>query len=524
MLISALLFLLAAEATAQPRCDQSVARAAIGSADEDFLRVSELTGKAPVYPEIFRRGSDPDEVVFCTGGRAPHPSELPQRPEPEALSFRILPLEWRSYLNSGYPDDRNDGALWQGRGISTELLGGARARWKFFSAGFAPLVAWQENRNFFHPDMTMPGYSRFANPFNYGLIDLPLRFGPSSYWKFDWGQSFARIDLYNVAAGISTENMWWGPGVRNSILMTNSAPGFPHLFLGTSHPQDIYIGWLQTQIVWGRLHQSKWFMDDPSRSRRLYTALTLGYEPRFLPGFFLGLARVFIDRIPPGGLPAGDYFSRLFQSVGPSHNGVENQLASVFARWVFVESGLEIYGEWGKDDYWNDFRDLITQPEHAQAYVLGLHKVFAISTRHLRISAELTHTLEKPTNNPTRPVPIFYSHYDELQGYTNDGQMIGAGVGPQVDSQYFAADLFQEQQRIGIFIERVGRNDRYFYDQVSGFSREDAEIAGGARGLFSFRQFDFDWSIGYGHRYNLNFGPDAGSVKIMLAATFVPGR
>ena len=38
----------------------------------------------------------------------------------------------------------------------------------------------------------------------------------------------------------------------------------------------IWIGWLQAQIVWGRLSQSDWFMDDPSRSRRLFTARTPG--------------------------------------------------------------------------------------------------------------------------------------------------------------------------------------------------------------------------------------------------------
>jgi hypothetical protein len=84
----------------------------------------------------------------CIGGRAPHPSEV-QRSGDEDFQWDVLPLRWQTYLNSGYPDDRNDGALWEGRGVSTGLSGGVRVRWKFFSAGFAPLVAWQQNRDFF---------------------------------------------------------------------------------------------------------------------------------------------------------------------------------------------------------------------------------------------------------------------------------------------------------------------------------------------------------------------------------------
>jgi hypothetical protein len=386
------------------------------------------------------------------------------------------------------------------------------------------VVAWQQNVDFYHPAMTQPGYSPYANPFNYGLIDLPLRFGPTDFWTLDPGQSYARVDLYNVALGFSTENLWWGPGTRNSLLMTNSGPGFPHVFLGTSKPQDIWIGWLEAQLIWGRLSQSKWFMDDPGRSRRLFTALTLGYEPRWIPGLFVGFARVFVDRIPPQGLPFSDYFGRLFQSFGFHHNGADNQLDSIFARWVFPESGLEIYGEWGRDDYSADLQDFFTQPEHAHAYMAGLQKVFGAGPRRIRLTAELAHTLEKPTNNPTRDVPIFYAHWDELQGYTNRGQMLGAGVGPQADSEFLALDLFHTRGRTGLWAERVLRNDRYFYDNVHVSRKEDAEIALGLRGLASWQQLDFDWSFGLAHRYNMNFGRSVNNVKGMLGVTWWPGR
>lgn len=502
----------------QPVCSNRIELGGIGSASADFARMQELAGRAPVRPQLFRRWSSDTDAALCTGGRAPHPSEVaePARPDFEA---RLLPLEWRNYLNGAYPDDRNDGAVWEGRGISTALTGGARLRWKFFSAAVAPLVAWQQNQDFPHPAMTLPGYSPYADPYNSGGIDLPLRFGPSAYWTFDPGQSYARVDLYNVAAGISTENLWWGPGIRNALLMTNSGPGFPHLFLGTSKPQDIWIGWLEAQLVWGRLSQSDWFMDDPARSRRLFTALTIGYEPRWIRGLFLGVARVFVDRIPPEGLPLSDYTTRIFFGPGTNQNGGENQLASIFFRWVFPESGLEIYGEYGRDDYWANLKDLVTQPEHAAAYVAGLQKVFPVGGRAIRLVAELAHTLEKPTNNPPRGVPIFYTHGDELQGYTQRGQMLGAGIGPQADSQFVALDVFQGAERAGIWLERILRNDRYFYDVIHLVAKEDTEIVAGLRGVFFWSRLEVDASLGLGHRYNANFGRDTTGVKAMLGVT-----
>jgi Capsule assembly protein Wzi len=520
MLTSLVLLLAADAALVVPQVCQEVAAGPIGSPREDLLRMAELTGAAPVQPELFRRWSSHTEGFICSG-IAPHPSELQETRKP---LLEILPLDFRSYYNSGYADDRNDGALWQGRGLATELTGGARFRWKFLSAAFAPIVAWQENRSFFTPPMTSPGYSPYANPFNNGQIDLPLRFGPSSFWTLDPGQSYVRADIFNVGLGFSTENMWWGPGTRNSLLMTNSGPGFPHFFLGTSKPADIWIGWLEAQIVWGRLAQSDWFNVDSSRSRRLFTAVMFNYEPRWIPGLFIGVTRVFVDRIPAGGLPASDYFGRLFEGVDFTNNTNDNQLASVYARWVFPSAQFEVYGEFARDDYNHDFEDYVEDPGDSSAYMFGLQKMLAFGGHWVRFVAEETNTLQKPVPDPLRPVPIFYTHFDELQGYTNGGQSLGAGIGPQSDSEFAAIDVFYGRGRVGIWAERVLRNDRYFNDVIRIREKEDAELGAGLRGMHSFREFDVDWSVEHAYRYNMNFGPNVPTFKWQLGITWWPGR
>ncbi len=68
---------------------------------------------------------------------------------------------------------------------------------------------------------------------------MPYRFGPDAYSDFDWGLSSARIHYKSIEAGISTEPLWWGPGVQYALMMSNNAGGFQHLFLGTRSPLQL---------------------------------------------------------------------------------------------------------------------------------------------------------------------------------------------------------------------------------------------------------------------------------------------
>src|SRR5206468_11756356 len=123
----------------------------------------------------------------------------------------------------------------------------------------------------------------------YSGLDLPQRFGPSSYSTFDLGQSYARIDIGRIALGISKENVWWGPGISNAILFTNTAPGFPHIFLNTRKGINIGIGTLTGEAVWGRLSESQYFDTIQANNHRLIVGGLLALEPGWVHGLFLGV-------------------------------------------------------------------------------------------------------------------------------------------------------------------------------------------------------------------------------------------
>jgi hypothetical protein len=338
-----------------------------------------------------------------------------------------------------------------------------------------------------------------------------------------------------VGLGLSTENLWWGPGVRNALLMTNSAAGMPHLFLGTSRPVDVWVGNLEAEVMWGRLTESRVFDQDPMNDRRLFEALTVSFSPGIAPGLTLGYVRVFV--FPNESVSFHHYFDPLVQPLfkaflksGSDDGGrPDNQLTSIFFRWAFPAAGLEIYAEFGRDDHAFNLIDLLEEPGHSSAYLLGLQKLFPAGPRWVRFQAELAHTFEMPTLNPSRGTPVFYTHAPEVQGYTQRGQMLGAGIGPQADTQFLAVDWLRQHHRVGFFVERLVRHERYYYDVVSTrpdgtLRRHDLQMTLGLRGAWSHGPFDLEWELAGAHRYALDFEHSAPGAQGLLKVSFTPGR
>ena len=70
------------------------------------------------------------------------------------------------------------------------------------------------------------------------------------------GQSSIKLNFNKLSFGISNENIWWGPSIRNSIMMSNHARGFRHFTFNTIRPIKTKIGNFEWQFVTGRLEKS----------------------------------------------------------------------------------------------------------------------------------------------------------------------------------------------------------------------------------------------------------------------------
>jgi len=527
--LAALALLLAAP-PAPPGCSVfDLSLAEVGSLEEELARSAGLTGAAPEALGLVRRPSGARPLLLCAGEA---PRQAPDREPAAEPVLELVPPRSLTSFRGGWAGDRNDGALWAGRGLSASLSTGLRARWRWLTAQLSPLVAWQQNRPFDVPRSSFPGLSPWANPFDRGQIDLPLRMGPDPFVTFDLGDTFLRADLGPFALGFSNENLWWGPGIRNALLMSNSAAGIPHLFAGTSRPVDVWLGWLEAEAMWGQLRPSRWF-DGDTGNRRLFEGAVVTFAPAFDRDLTLGMARVWVfpDRNVNRDAylnPVVPVFLRAFPSQ--SRNGRENQLFSFLGRWAFPAVQLEVYGEWAHDDFSYTAVGFLMEERHASAWTFGLQKLFAAGRGWVRLQLEATSTFVQP-HLPTGHDAIVYTHNFDLHGYTHGGQMIGAGLGPQGEAWTVGLDGFLGAGRLGLSVERILHDEHYYYTVVGPAQTaannprtHDLEMVYGLRGAWAWREWDLTWELSASDRHLVHFQKHEGSFDALLRLGWWPGR
>ncbi|HQR30443.1 MAG TPA: hypothetical protein PLL32_08535, partial [Anaeromyxobacteraceae bacterium] len=316
----------------------------------DLARMAQDVGAAPLRPDLYQRPGD-RAIDLCAAGPALPLGRVEAAPSTNDVRLDWIPATLSVYANTGYPSGSNDGAVWQGKGFSAQLGVGLGFRWGILSAAFVPGLAWQQNVAFPLVPTYRPGNLEYANPWYGDSLDVPQRFGPSPYWTVTPGQSYVQLDWAGFGVGLSTENLWWGPGVRNTLLMTNNADGFPHAYLGTVRPVDVWIGNLEASLWGGSLSRSDWFY---TQDRAWFGGITTDLELRWVRGLYLGFAAVNVSSALCSGCERNS-----------------NALLGLYGRWVFPGAGVEVYGEWVREDGWVNWKDFTKELDHSVGYTLG---------------------------------------------------------------------------------------------------------------------------------------------------------
>jgi hypothetical protein len=419
---------------------------------EGYLRYLQTLGVVAPHPWSIRAFSPRELDAMLPRAGADHPwraryALVGGRTRGPRFDY-VRPTTSARY-NTGFAWGSNDGPIWAGRGLTTAVQAGVAARWGPLSATLAPIAFWAENRAFALGGNGYTGALRYNDvrfPFT---VDRPRRFGDAAYAVVDPGQSTLRLDAGPLAVGASTANQTWGPGDRYPMVLSNNAAGYPHVFLGTSGPVNLRIATVNARVVWGRLDQSDYspvrgsesFVDlvEPGR-RRFASGLVAVVQPRGLAGVELGATRFFHSPWRDGGPTARDFrkpFEALYKrdvprnELNPSDPSTDfdNQLASLFMRWVVGRSGFELSGEYFKEDHNFDSRDLVLEPDHNAGYMLGVRKAFRRRSGDVvGLRAEIV-GLEISPIGLHRPQGLNYVGGYLRQGHTQLGQLLGADVG-----------------------------------------------------------------------------------------------
>lgn len=400
----------------------------------------------------------------------------------------VLLPELRLIRNSALPFSLNEGALRPGRGVNAALAGGVDIRWNSWRLTLAPEIDAEENRPFQvvpYPLDQQPPRSVWANPFHPPpeSLDLPLRFGDGSSTRLSLGQSTLTYRAGAVDVGASTENLWWGPGIRDAILLSNNAPGFPHLLARPARPLSVGSGRIDFDVVLGRLSESNYFDTDPSNDHSLIAGAAATWRADTNAGLQLGLARLRIS--------------------GPTGH---DQMTSAFGRWLFPDAGLEVYTEWARFQDPTSLRDFLEFPSHSQGYTHGLQWARPVAShRTFRLQAEVSY-LEPSASYRLRPVTTSYTSSTVLQGFTNGGKILGASAGPGSSAQWVAGDLLGRAWHAGVFVGRIRYDNGTLLEPLVPQSRDpDVTLFEGIRVVNDFTKCRVSLQLIDGMRLNYLF-------------------
>lgn len=397
-----------------------------------------------------------------------------------------MPVTLRTQFNSEYAFGLNNGAMIPNRGFQHILSMGVYFQEGKFSIQIQPELLLAQNKDYLgfpvEHQATILYYYEYMN-----RIDMPERFGEGSYNRLLPGQSSIRFNPGGFSFGLSTENLWWGPSKRNSLILSNNAQGFLHFTANTLRPVNTGIGHFEGQIIAGFLNSSGYLPPHPDYSiqgnpvripkrqnnDRYLSGLILSYKPKWVPGLFIGYSatnhiyREDMDRL-------GDYVpifngqKGLYDVFNPVRDK-RQQFSSGFFRWISTEGHFEFYGEYGTNGNSIKFGDFLITPEKNRGFTFGFSNLLPLAKegQFLQISAEMTQT-GQPIRQSIRNLDTWYIHNHVREGYTHNGQVLGVGYGPASNVNWVELGWVKDFSRIAFHFERIVYNNDFYYFRYEG--------------------------------------------------------
>ena len=382
--------------------------------------------------------------------------------------------------NSLQPISFNDGNMYPARGWQERYSYGVNLKLLIFDINYQPEKLTVQNlRQEYYAGNTQDGnfmFKYFGMTANH--IDNFRQFGYDRIEETTLGQSRAGIKFKYIAAGVSNENIWWGPGKRNSLVFTNNAAGFKHYYLKTVEPIKTYIGSFELSGVVGRLDTTKYTEIDQellnicrpckvfkNLDEREIDGITINYQPKWIPNFYIGYAysRQFYRH---GTNALGDTVN-LFSKDLP-----KQEIGSIVFRFAMPDDHAEFYGEMGLPNEapwpWKFFKERMRP-----AFVFGATKLVPLKLFDSYLSVNVEFTQLQLMNsrdilyegNPWaggKPNSWYLSTIVK-QGWSNNGQLMGASIGPGSNNQSISLSWNKGYNKIGVFVERTVFNNDFYY-------------------------------------------------------------
>ena len=413
----------------------------------------------------------------------------PEENTQKVYGFSVLPVQSKIQYNCKRPYGYGGYGMHNGRGYEQYLSAGLYGYLGFLHLQLQPEFVYSQNKSYqgFSSDFPIEVLvDRFHFWNRNDRPELLAKGNSNSLW---WGQSSLTAKFGGFETGISTRSIWWGPGQWNSLTFSGNAESFPHLTLNSHRPLKTFLGHFEGQLIVGRLESSgmaasqndglnERFFLPLDEDWRYLNAIMINYQPKWVPGLFLGFSRTFQQYNDKRGTQFRDYMpifdafqKEKFFDDGNSvafDSEARDQQATLFMRFVNKKAKIEIYGEYGRRDHALNWRDAILNPEHSRAYLMGFQKLVTLAKQntYLQIRSEILHQQES-VNRYIRYLGLggrtsWATHY-QVRGFTNRGKALGSGIGTGSNSQTFEVSVVEGFNKLGIMVERIANHQDFYY-------------------------------------------------------------
>jgi hypothetical protein len=367
------------------------------------------------------------------------------------FTLKKLPLQIGQKYNSLQPYGGNDGAMSYSTGYQFQISGGIFAQFKNLKLQLRPEYVQTASEKY-----KLNNYWGQVNP---------------AYKKLLLGNSSLRFDLGKLSMGVSTQNLWWGPGIYNSLLMSNNAQGFFHYSINSNRPIKNFLGTFQFQVISATLTQDslQGFENNGLRRRiinksdRVLSSLAVDYQPSFLKNISFGVNRSiqsYNDQLPT------DFIQKNIPVLGAFFGSTDvardtfpqDQQVSIYTKWMFPKSHAELYYQFAYNDAKANWRDFWLDMSHSTAYILGFKKLFVLKNqKYLDLGMEVIKLGQTPSYLH-RNAGNFYEHGQIKEGYTNQNQIMGASSGFGNNMQTVQLSLNDGWNKLGFIFHHIQQN------------------------------------------------------------------
>jgi hypothetical protein len=296
-----------------------------------------------------------------------------------------------------------------------------------------------------------------------GTVNDHLAFGltprcsydPQEDGSADLTSGYLQTRLGNLGIQLGKDALWWGPGERGSLPLTNNAMPRTVLKLSNLEPIEFH-GLLRF------LHRmdGNFFYSELDKDRYIASPSYVGFRATVNPwsNFILGASLNSIVGGEGHQLSGSDYLD-FFTGKNADSNETEhwNSIAGFDFRWRIPRlNGVQVYGEYYGEDQAGKYPPLPCR----NAYLLG------VALPRLTADGRWDLVLEKG-----QTTDWWYWHWIYFDGYTYKGDIIGDAMGNNADRNYLKLSRYlSDGSRLTFNFEVLTMNQGAAYpEQVNSF-------------------------------------------------------